>query len=98
MDSASEQPLVAAVGQEIHIDLESFPGSGTIWEYRGGTSDTLVFLGETRTKIDETIGGPVRQSFRFRANRPGSYELLFDLKRPWERETRRSKRILLRAN
>jgi predicted secreted protein len=98
MDASEERETLEAVtGQEVEVALESFPGSGAIWHHHNAAPEILEFLGETRTATDESIGGAVRQSFRFRADRPGSYELSFELKRPWEREVRRRKTILVRV-
>jgi hypothetical protein len=93
--SFERQTLAAISGQEVEVALESIPGSGAIWQYDNATPEILEFLGETRAAADEGIGGAVRQSFRFRANRPGSCELCFELKRPWERDIRRRKTISL---
>jgi hypothetical protein len=98
MDASEERETLEAVtGQEVEVALESFPGSGAIWHHHNAAPEILELLGETRTAADKSIGGAVRQSCRFTSHQPGSSELSFELKRPWEQEVRRRKTFVVRV-
>jgi predicted secreted protein len=92
---ADEQPAVSASeGSEFQIELDSRPGTGAIWYLKSSTGPELVRQ-ETDAKTNDA-GGVTAQKFIFRANRPGSHEIEFELKRPWEKEVRR--RVNARVN
>ena len=81
-----------ALGKELEISLESNPGSGVLWSYKPPQAPNgIESLGETRTPLDEAVGSCVRQSFKFKFSIPGTFELHFEFKRPWEKEVRGTK-------
>jgi predicted secreted protein len=77
----------ARSGQAFTVDLESTPGSGTIWYYVP-TSGAPELAQEDR-KPSADIGGTLVQTFVFRIGAPGTYLLQFELKRAWENIVRR---------
>jgi predicted secreted protein len=89
----SEDPTQLSVdkGQEFKVELESFPGSGAVWRYVSPAGPQLV--SETTKSRDDSIGAAALQVFTLRADVPGSYDLIFELKRAWESSPRRRKEI-----
>jgi Chagasin family peptidase inhibitor I42 len=73
--------------QAFTVDLESTPGSGTIWYYVpiSGAPE----LAQEDRKPSANIGGTLVQTFVFRIGAPGIYLLQFELKRAWENIVRR---------
>lgn len=78
------QRLDGYAGEELAVVLADLPGAGYEWGPRG-VPEGLVLLG--RDWADPLVSEPGaarRRTFRFAARRAGSYELTFDLRRPWE--------------
>ena len=78
-------------GQEFKVELKSYPGSGAVWRYASPAGPQLV--SETTQSQNESIGSAATQVFTLRADTPGSYDLLFELKRAWEASPRGRKEI-----
>src|SRR6266576_569296 len=73
-------------GQEFKVELKSYPGSGAVWRY--ASPDGPQLISETTQSQDESIGAAATQVFTLRADTPGSYNLVFQLKRAWESSPR----------
>ena len=89
----SEGPTHLSIGkgQEFTVELKSYPGSGATWRYAAPDGPQLV--GETTQSQNESIGAAALQVFTLRADTPGSYNLVFELKRAWESSPRGRKEI-----
>jgi hypothetical protein len=77
--------VAAAVGAPVAIELEALPGAALVW----AVADAALPTGCTLTRRDNVpagagIGGPVRQRFELVCDAPGTHQLRFELKRPWE--------------
>jgi predicted secreted protein len=83
--------LRVSKGQEFNVELKSYPGSGAVWHYVSPDGPQLVR--ETTKSQDDSIGSAALQVFTLRADTPGSYNLIFELKRAWEPSPRGRKEI-----
>jgi predicted secreted protein len=91
-DSEQTSRISAERNHEFDIELESYLGSGAKWQYVSkGDSPRLVR--ETTRLHDESIGAAATQVFTFLSEAPGTYELVFELKRPWEPSARNRRDI-----
>lgn len=75
--------LSVKVGEEFDISLTSTPGSGAIWYFTPASGGPELVRQET-TPQGSGVGGPATQTFVFRCDQAGAYQLSFDLKRAWE--------------
>jgi predicted secreted protein len=90
-DSEGPTHLSVRRGQEFTVELKSYPGSGAQWRY--ASPDGPQLISETTQSQNESIGSAATQVFTFRADTPGSYDLIFELKRAWEPSARGRKEI-----
>jgi predicted secreted protein len=90
-DSQSPTHLSARPGQEFKVELKTYPGSGAMWRY--ASSDGPQLISDTTQTLDDSIGAAAIQVFTLRADNPGSYDLIFELKRAWEPSPRDRKEI-----
>ena len=74
---------VVQVGQPFAIDLEAIPGAGYMWELAQQPGE-LELVSQEVVAISKEIGGSSTQRFTLVARQPGSYSLVFELKRKWE--------------
>lgn len=78
------QSIEADVGEEIDVVLADLPGAGYEWVARE-VPVGLVRLTPDRVDPPPSEPGASRlRTFRFAARTQGSYDLGFDLVRPWE--------------
>jgi len=82
--SEENTTLVVQAGQRFAIDLEAIPGAGYMWEMIQHP-DELELLSNEVVSISKEIGGYSTQRFQLVAHHPGSYSLVFGLKRRWEK-------------
>lgn len=78
----------ANVGAVITVDLEELGSAGYTWMIDDGGSPYLQSQGSsTRAASDAAgrVGAPVVRELRFRAAQPGTANLRFSERRPWER-------------
>ncbi len=87
-----EQVPIIRVGWRVAVRLQSNPSTGYCWIYKeernaGALSadkpeyETTVTHGENRT-----VSGPLVEVHRFTALRSGACTLLFEYRRPWEKD------------
>ena len=71
-------------GRPFGVILADRPGSGYTWSCRA--LPVGIRLIETRylADIPAELGSPRDKEFRFEAERPGRFTLVFELKRSWE--------------
>ncbi|WP_319587245.1 protease inhibitor I42 family protein [uncultured Desulfobulbus sp.] len=84
--------LEVQVNKEFLIEFESIPSSGYVWCLEGGLDETFHNNAKTKSKTKQ-IGGKAIQTFTFVALRRGDYELVFRLKRPWEKDILNERRF-----
>ena len=91
-DAAHHESMLAQQGMVFHVRLGSTPTTGYLWQLQALPSG-LVSEGSAVEKPlgSEQPGDSVVQVFQFRAITVGEYELVFVLKREWEREPIRTK-------
>jgi predicted secreted protein len=82
MDLQRSNHVSAFTGQEFKVELKTYPGSGAMWRYASSDGPQLVTV-MTQT-LDDNIGAAAIQVFTLRGDNPGSYNLIFELKRSWE--------------
>ena len=83
-------------GQDFSIDLEAMPGAGYMWEIVR-QPDELNLISQEVVDIAKEIGGNSTQRFTFLAQKPGNYDLIFQLKRKWEKDPVRISRFSIHA-
>ena len=88
--------LVVQAGKRFTIDLEAIPGAGYMWEMIG-PPDKLELVSNEVVSISKEIGGNSTQRFRLVTHQPGSYSLVFGLKRKWEKEPVRTNVFSIKA-
>jgi predicted secreted protein len=81
----------ARTGQEFKIELQTYPGSGAMWRYASSEGPQLI--SKTTQTLEDNIGAAAIQVFTLRGDNPGSYHLIFELKRSWEPSPRDRKEI-----
>jgi predicted secreted protein len=87
---------VVQVGQQFAIDLEAMPGAGYMWEMTR-PSEEMELISQNVVSISKEIGGNSTQRFLLVAHLPGSYSLVFQLKRKWEENPVRTSLISIHA-
>ena len=87
---------VVQIGQPFAIELEAIPGAGYMWELTQPPAG-LELVNQEIVSISKAIGGNSTQRFRIVARKPGSYSLVFELKRKWEKNPIRTSRISIQA-
>ena len=87
---------VVTTGQPFAIDMEAIPGAGYMWELTQ-TPAGLELVSQDVVSISKAIGGNSTQRFQIVAHHPGSYSILFELKRRWEKNPLKTSRISIRA-
>jgi predicted secreted protein len=71
-------------GESFEVTVADLPGAGYEWVARD-VPPGLIELGEDWAEpVPEGVGASRRRTFRFRAELPGSYRLVLELRRPWE--------------
>jgi predicted secreted protein len=96
-ESDGPTKLSVAKGQDFHVELQSYPGSGALWSWVP-SSDGPRLVSETTHAQDESIGSGALQVFAFQAEAPGTHTLVFELKRPWESSSRSRKEITVEVS
>jgi predicted secreted protein len=81
---ASTQSIEATVGEELDVVLADLPGAGYEWTPREVPLGLPLASTGWAEPIPEETGASRRRLFRFAARQPGTYDLVFDLVRPWE--------------
>ena len=79
-DMASGWPVALAVGQEMTARLTADRAAGVRWSMRDGSDAGIVALQGPPTE-ETPAGRPAVDVFRFRAVKPGTTTLTFDLKK-----------------
>jgi predicted secreted protein len=84
----SEENLIqfVEVGEKFSIDLEALPGAGYMWEMTQSPEE-LEMVSQKVVAISKEIGGSSTQRFFMVAHEPGSYSVVFELKRKWEKSS-----------
>ena len=67
------------------MQLESVPTAGYGWQITECPQEVTVVV-RTVTPQGAAMGGSAVETFVFRADGPGTYDVSLCLKRPWERE------------
>lgn len=78
------QDIEAYVGQELDVVLADLPGAGFGWVPREVPAGLALLSSDWTGGVPSEPGASRARTFRFAARRPGSYDLAFDLVRPWE--------------
>ena len=96
MDELEAQDNLSVTrGERFSVELKNYPGSGALWDFV--LPEGIEFIEKTAKPLGEGIGGEVLQVFTFRSDTPGSHNLVFTLKRPWESAARRRKVITVQV-
>jgi predicted secreted protein len=93
-----ETEVRVAPGDEFGVTLGEVPGSGHVWRC-ADVPDGLVLLDASYIDPDPSpaVGSSRQRRFRFRAERPGEFTLIFQLGRSWEPVPIQERVILVRA-
>jgi predicted secreted protein len=79
--------------EDFNVQLESNPTSGFRWQFVPVAGEPEL-INETTVPNSQAIGGPASQIFTFRASTPGTYKLVFELRRSWESSASSRKEII----
>lgn len=71
-------------GEELDVVLSDLPSAGYEWSPVDVPQGVVLLSAEWAAPVPPALGASRGRLFRFRAERAGTYELLFDLRRPWE--------------
>jgi predicted secreted protein len=98
MDIIEHAPIEiqSPAGSPVAIGLKSMPGAGLKWEapsVKAGCALIPTASAQPAAGASAGVGGPEEQSFVFTCSQAGRYELIFELKRPWERVTRARQKV-----
>ena len=88
--------IQVAVGEEFALALAGNPTTGYAWQVRSD-GQILKPLGQEFELGGEGVGAGGLEVFRFRALETGETEIACEYRRPWEKETRESKRFRVSA-
>jgi predicted secreted protein len=91
-EAESASQISVGRDQEFNVELQSYPGSGAKWQFVPQSDGPRLVKQDSRPN-DKSIGAAATQVFTFRADAPGTYKLLFELKRAWEPTARNRKEI-----
>ena len=78
------QSIEAAEGQEFDVVLADLPGAGYEWVLGEVPTGLALLSVDWAGPLPADAGASRPKAFRFSAEKPGSYDLVFDLVRPWE--------------
>jgi predicted secreted protein len=86
-ERVNDAESVAAVsGTEFAVTVADLPGAGYEW-VAGAVPAGLTVVGEDWAEpVPSGVGASRRRTFHLRADRAGSYELVLELRRPWEHD------------
>jgi predicted secreted protein len=85
-EAAADQPIHVVAAHPFHIDLGSGPSSGYLWRLATHPPEVRLLRSDFSQAPDAAIGDGGTQVFHLVADGPGTFELCFVLKRPWEDE------------
>ena len=83
MSEEQSARMSVARNHEFDVELESYASSGAQWQLVS-QGDALRVVNEATRPHDQSIGAAGTQVFTFHAEQPGTYTLVFELKRVWE--------------
>ena len=89
--------IQVAAGDEFAIELTGNPTTGYTWQVRVD-SQQLELLGQEFEPGGEGVGAGGCEVFRFRALVGGETEIDCEYRRPWDRESRDSRRFRVSAS
>jgi predicted secreted protein len=90
-------PVNAAPGTEIVLQLAASPTTGYVWQARS-VPPGLTVVGQSFAPADsKSVGGGGVESVRVLVNASGTYDLVFELKRPWESQAVKSQAFRINA-
>ena len=96
-EAESSSHISVGRDEDFDVELQSYSGSGAKWQFVPKGDGPKLVKQDTRPQ-DQSIGGAATQVFTFRADAPGTYKLLFELKRPWEPSPRNRKEITVEVS
>ena len=82
--------IQVAAGDEFALDLEGNPTTGYTWQITTD-SQVLEYLGQEFEAGGEGVGAGGREVIRFRVLAAGETEIACEYRRPWDKETRKTK-------
>jgi len=94
MTESEPTKITVSPDKDFSVQLESYPTSGALWQF-GAVGEEPQLVNENTLPNNQAIGGAATQIFTFRASTPGTYKLLFELKRSWEPSASSRKEILV---
>lgn len=82
----------AAVGETFAIALAGNPTTGYTWQ-AAVDPGYLELVGETFEPAGEGVGSGGQEVFHFRALAPGTSEINYEYRRPWDKKARESRQF-----
>lgn len=80
----SRQSIEAYEGEELDVVLADLPGAGYEWVPHEVPAGLVLLTTDWADPLPPELGSSRRRAFRFAARQAGSYDVVFDLLRPWE--------------
>jgi predicted secreted protein len=84
--ATGDEPIRVAAAQPFDVELGSGPSTGYVWRLAAHPPEVRLVESDFRQAPDAAIGDGGTQVFQLVADSPGSFEVCFVLKRPWEDE------------
>ena len=81
---AGDQPIHVVAAQPFDVELGSGPSTGYVWRLAAHPPEVRLLESDFRQAPAAAIGDGGTQVFHLVADAPGSFEVCFVLKRPWE--------------
>jgi len=84
--AGGDQPIHVVAAQPFDVELGSGPSTGYVWRLAAHPPEVRLLDSDFRQAPDAAIGDGGTQVFHLVADAPGTFEVGFVLKRPWEGE------------
>jgi Zn-dependent peptidase ImmA (M78 family) len=83
--SRSQEQIAVLQGDAIVVEAPEVPSSGYLWHVISSVNGLALIRDEYRAPKSLEIGGRGWHRFLFRVETPGRWELVLEMRRPWQR-------------
>lgn len=97
---AGDTPVTVKEGQTLELELESNPTTGYIWEVAFPVNKDILRQERENEFVSRSdlIGAGGVQIFYFKGIKKGKTELVFEYRRPWEKNKDPARRYVVRVS
>lgn len=98
LSKSSDEEIVTNRNRQFSFALESNPSTGYSWQLNGSSYDTSMIKKVSEkysapASIRPMVGAPGKQTFTFKALKPGSASIILQYKRPWEPQAAKTYKV-----